>query len=122
MAEAARDYNWNFLERLGVRLVRQDVRDFGICSGRRRLRLYHPHGRPAGHDDQRGGSRTRFLHQRHGTFNVLKVARRTKIPIASCGTIHIYGNRINETLDGGGETLYSQAGGHRRNPPGTEGC
>jgi len=33
-----------------------------------------------------------------GTFNVLKVARNLKIPVVSCGTIHIYGNKINDTL------------------------
>jgi CDP-paratose 2-epimerase len=33
-----------------------------------------------------------------GTFNVLEVAKRLKIPAAICSTIHIYGNRINETL------------------------
>jgi CDP-paratose 2-epimerase len=33
-----------------------------------------------------------------GTFNVLEAARKLKIPIACCATIHIYGNKINETL------------------------
>jgi CDP-paratose 2-epimerase len=33
-----------------------------------------------------------------GTFNLLEAARRHRIPIASCATIHIYGNKINETL------------------------
>ena len=33
-----------------------------------------------------------------GTFNVLEVARKLKIPMVSCATIHVYGNKINEML------------------------
>jgi CDP-paratose 2-epimerase len=36
-----------------------------------------------------------------GTFNVLEAARKLKIPVASCATIHIYGNKINESLTEG---------------------
>jgi len=40
-----------------------------------------------------------------GTLNVLKVAREHKIPIVSCATIHVYGNKINQELKEG-ETRY----------------
>jgi len=33
-----------------------------------------------------------------GTFNVLEAARKLKIPVVSCATIHVYGNKINEEL------------------------
>ena len=33
-----------------------------------------------------------------GTFNVLEAARKLKIPVASCATIHVYGNKINDEL------------------------
>jgi CDP-paratose 2-epimerase len=33
-----------------------------------------------------------------GTFNVLEIARRRDLPIAMCSTIHVYGNKINETI------------------------
>ena len=33
-----------------------------------------------------------------GTFNVLQSARVHRVPVVSCATIHVYGNRINETL------------------------
>jgi CDP-paratose 2-epimerase len=33
-----------------------------------------------------------------GTFNVIEAARTLQIPVASCATIHVYGNRINEQL------------------------
>jgi CDP-paratose 2-epimerase len=36
-----------------------------------------------------------------GTFNVLEAARKHSIPVASCATIHVYGNKINESLKEG---------------------
>jgi CDP-paratose 2-epimerase len=36
-----------------------------------------------------------------GTFNVLRTAHALNIPVVSCATIHVYGNRINETLTEG---------------------
>ena len=36
-----------------------------------------------------------------GTFNVLETARKYDIPMASCSTGHVYGNKINETLKEG---------------------
>jgi CDP-paratose 2-epimerase len=36
-----------------------------------------------------------------GTFNVLDVARKYDIPMAGCSSIHVYGNKINETLKEG---------------------
>jgi CDP-paratose 2-epimerase len=33
-----------------------------------------------------------------GTFNVLETARKLKIPVACCATVHVYGNEINATL------------------------
>jgi CDP-paratose 2-epimerase len=40
-----------------------------------------------------------------GTFNVLETARRFDVPVVNCSTIHVYGNKINETLKEG-ETRY----------------
>ncbi len=36
-----------------------------------------------------------------GTFNVLEVARKQDIPVVICSSIHVYGNKINETLKEG---------------------
>jgi len=36
-----------------------------------------------------------------GTFNVLEIARKYKIPTVSCATIHIYGNKINDEVTEG---------------------
>lgn len=42
-----------------------------------------------------------------GTFNVLESARKHDMPIVVCSTIHVYGNKINETLKEG-ETRFTR--------------
>jgi len=98
-AEAARDYNWNFLQGLGVRLVRGDIRNFEEMLDHAQGCDYivHTAAQPAmtiSWENPRLDISTNVL----GTFNVLETARRLQIPVASCATIHIYGNGINETL------------------------
>lgn len=97
--EGARDYNLNYLTNIGVTLAKQDIRDFdklmeyseGVDF------LIHTAAQPAmtiGIEDPELDFSTNV----RGTFNVLKTARNRKIPVVSCGTIHIYGNEINNTL------------------------
>lgn len=98
-ADTARDYNWNALAALGVRMVREDIRnpeavlDYSTgCDY-----IVHTAAQPAmtiSWEDPRLDFSTNV----YGTFNVLEAARRHQIPIASCATIHIYGNAINHTL------------------------
>lgn len=99
-ADDARSYNCDLLSALGVRMIREDVRnaeavlDYSSdCDY-----IVHTAAQPAmtisweepGLD---------FSTNVAGTFNVLEAARRHKIPIASCATIHVYGNAINQTLE-----------------------
>lgn len=98
-SEIARDYNWNLLNSLGVEMVAADIRDFEELADHAQGCDYiiHTAAQPAmtiSWEDPRLDITTNVL----GTFNVLEVARRLKIPIASCATIHIYGNGINDTL------------------------
>lgn len=100
--DASRDYNWNYLEKLGVQMVKADIRDFDALLEHCREADYivHTAAQPAmtiSEEDPELDFTTNVL----GTFNVLKVARELNIPVASCGTVHIYGNRINETLTEG---------------------
>lgn len=99
LADEARNYNWNYLKNLGVILVKEDIRNF------KQLRehaegvdfIIHTAAQPAmtiSIEDPELDFSTNV----RGTFNVLKVARELKIPIVSCCTIHVYGNKINETL------------------------
>lgn len=97
--EAARQYNWDVLSRMGVKMIREDVRNaealLDLASGCHFIA--HTAAQPAmtiSWEDPALDFSTNVA----GTFNVLEAARRHKIPVASCATIHVYGNRINETL------------------------
>ncbi|MCK4823595.1 NAD-dependent epimerase/dehydratase family protein, partial [bacterium] len=97
--EAARNYNWDYLRNLGVQMIRADVRNFEELSDHAQGCNYiiHTAAQPAmtiSWEQPLLDITTNVM----GTFNVLEVARRLKIPVTSCATIHIYGNKINETL------------------------
>lgn len=99
VADAARDYNWNFLKKLGVDLVKEDIRDYEKLKEAAQGCdfIIHTAAQPAmtvSVEDPDLDFSTNVL----GTFNVLKVARHYKIPVVSCSTIHVYGNKINEEL------------------------
>jgi len=97
--DGARNYNWDFLKNLGVTMVKEDIRDFD------KLMKYsegvdfiiHTAAQPAVTISLEDPELD-FSTNARGTFNVLKTARERKIPIVSCATIHVYGNKINETL------------------------
>jgi len=98
-ADLARDYNWNYLRSLGVKMVKADIRDFEelLDNSQGCDYLVHTAAQPAmtiSWEDPRLDITTNVL----GTFNVLEVARKLKIPMASCATVHVYGNKINDSL------------------------
>src|SRR5512141_960455 len=109
--DRARDYNWEFLTDLGVEMLKADIRDYdqlreaaADCDY-----IVHTAAQPAvtiSMEDPDLDITTNVI----GTFNVLKAAREHNIPVASCATIHVYGNLINNTLTEA-ETRYL------RNPP-----
>lgn len=97
--EEARDHNQNYLKGLGVKIVKADVRDMDTLFENAKGADYiiHTAAQPAmtiSWEDPRLDFSTNVI----GTFNVLEVARELKIPVASCATIHVYGNEINESL------------------------
>lgn len=97
--DEARGYHWTFLENLGVQMVRGDVKNFeqlfdatAGCDY-----IVHTAAQPAmtiSIENPRLDFSTNLL----GTFNVLEAARRLKIPMVYCCTIHVYGNKINDEL------------------------
>ena len=101
--ESARNFNRDLLKGLGVTTLEKDVRNYpdleaAACGCDF---IVHTAAQPAvtisiedpGLD---------FSSNVQGTFNVLEVVRKLKIPAVSCATIHVYGNKINETLIGKG--------------------
>ena len=100
MLEAARDYNRRELERLGVRVAVEDVRDKDalIAYTRDADYLCHTAAQPAmtiSWEDPE----LDFSTNTRGTFNVLEAARLANIPVAVCSSVHAFGpDRINASL------------------------
>jgi CDP-paratose 2-epimerase len=97
--EEAREYNWNSLKALGVEMVKEDIRNAEALLDHAAGCDYivHTAAQPAmtiSWEDPVLDFSTNVA----GTFNVLEAARRHNVPVASCASIHVYGNRINETL------------------------
>ncbi len=97
--ESARSYCSDFLNGIGVQVVRADVRNLGELMDHSSGCDYiiHTAAQPAmtiSWEDPLLDTTTNVM----GTFNVLETARKHKIPTACCATIHIYGNEINNTL------------------------
>jgi CDP-paratose 2-epimerase len=98
-ADAARNYSRDYLARLGVKIVKADIRNYDelMTHASGCDYIIHTAAQPAmtiSWEDPALDISTNVI----GTFNVLECARKLKIPVASCATIHIYGNKINETL------------------------
>lgn len=97
--DLARDYNWNYLKDLGVKMVKADIRNFEelLDNAQGCNYIIHTAAQPAmtiSWEEPRLDITTNVL----GTFNVLETARTLKIPVVCCATVHVYGNKINDTL------------------------
>jgi CDP-paratose 2-epimerase len=97
--EEARDYNTRFLKSLGVSVVVGDVRvaEQVLEHANGIGFIVHTAAQPAmtiSCEDPGLDFGTNVV----GTVNVLNAARKHKIPVVSCATIHIYGNEINHEL------------------------
>jgi len=96
---AARQYNCGALTKMGVQVVQEDVRNLAALLDWASQCDYivHTAAQPAmtiSWEDPILDCSTNVL----GTVNVLEAARRHGIPAACCATIHVYGNKINDTL------------------------
>ncbi len=97
--DLARTYNWDFLNKSGVQLVKADVRNkeelfeySHDCDF-----IVHTAAQPAVTISMEN-SELDFTTNVLGTINVLEASKEFNIPTVSCATIHIYGNKINEEL------------------------
>lgn len=98
----ARLHNWNFLKKIGVKLVKGDIRnkDDMLESARGCDFIVHTAAQPAmtvSIEQPELDFTTNVL----GTLNVLEAARKFDAPVVNSSTIHVYGNKINETLKEG---------------------
>jgi len=97
--DLARTYNWGFLKGLGVTLVKGDIRtlDELIQAAKDCDYIINTAAQPAmtvSLESPDLDLSTNVV----GAFNVLETARRLDVPLVHCSTIHVYGNKINESL------------------------
>jgi CDP-paratose 2-epimerase len=97
--EKARFHNVDYLKKIGVNVVKEDIRDRKTLESYAKSAdfIIHTAAQPAmtiSWEDPELDFTTNVV----GTFNVLEIARKYKIPTVSCATIHIYGNKINEEV------------------------
>lgn len=95
----SRLHNWNFLEQIGVKLVKGD-----ICNKNDLFNaskdcdfIIHTAAQPSMTISIESPELDLMINI-VGGFNVLEAARKADVPIVSCSTIHVYGNDINKTL------------------------
>jgi len=99
-AKRARDYNWNFLESIGIELIEKDIRNATDLRDAAKGCDYiiHTAAQPAmtlSVQKPYLDFSTNVL----GTYNVLDTARRLDIPVVTCASIHVYGTGINSSLE-----------------------
>ncbi len=95
----SRDHNWILLEKMGVTMVRADIRDLDQLLDHSSGCDYivHTAAQPAVTISMEDPLLD-FSNNVQGTLHVLEAAKRHSIPVVSCATIHVYGNWINDTL------------------------
>ena len=97
--ENTRFYNWNLLREMGVFLVKGDLREkqelFEAAKGCDYI--VHTAAQPS-MTISIENPELDFTTNVIGTFNVFEAARKYDVPVVNCSTIHIYGNKINETI------------------------
>lgn len=104
--ESARNYNWDLLANMGVEMVKGDIRNYEQLAESTKDCdfIVHTAAQPAVTLSIQDPDLD-FSTNVQGTFNILKAAKEFSIPVVYCCTIHVYGNRINESLYQG-ETRY----------------
>lgn len=105
--DQARDHNWQLLADRGVEMVRADVRDLEALLDHASGCDYivHTAAQPAvtiSLEDPLTDLHTNVV----GSVHVLEAARRHELPVASCASVHVYGNWVNDRLREG-ETRYT---------------
>lgn len=106
-ANLARDYNRNYLKKIGVDLKEKDIRNLDdITKAAERCDyIVHTAAQPTmtlAIDDPFHDLESNIL----GTFNVLEAARHYSVPVVNCCSIHVYGNGINDKLTEGKTRYY----------------
>ncbi|HEV2119146.1 MAG TPA: NAD-dependent epimerase/dehydratase family protein [Candidatus Bathyarchaeia archaeon] len=96
---SARRHIVDLLNKVGATIIRGDIRNYEELSAAAKGSDYvvHTAAQPAMTISIENPDLD-FSTNVVGTLNVLKVAKSLSIPVVSCSSIHVYGNKINNTL------------------------
>ncbi|MCL5410983.1 MAG: NAD-dependent epimerase/dehydratase family protein [Patescibacteria group bacterium] len=110
--ESARFHNVRYLEKLGVEIVKEDIRDMEKLEKHAKNAdfIVHTAAQPAMTISWEDPALD-FTSNVVGTFNVLEVVRKYKMPMVSCATVHVYGNKINDEVKEGKTRYYRRPAG-----------
>lgn len=95
--QIAREYNVDFLKRQRITLLVKDITNWSEIETIRGDFIIHCAAQPAmtiALEQPRLDLQANVV----GTFNMLELARKTDAPIVTCSTIHVYGNKANQSL------------------------
>lgn len=98
----ARFHNLDYLKSIKVDIAKEDIRDRKTLESYAKKAdfIIHTAAQPAmtiSWEEPELDFSTNVI----GTFNLLEIVRKYKIPMVSCATIHIYGNDINNEVKEG---------------------
>jgi CDP-paratose 2-epimerase len=101
-SDAAREHVLNFLKELKTEMVAGDIRnkDELLKATKDCDYIIHTAAQPAMTISVENPELD-LITNVVGTFNALEAARKRDVPVVICSTIHVYGNKINETLTEG---------------------
>jgi len=105
--EKIRDYNYDLLQRMGVVVIIDDIRNKRALEkfAEKCDYIVHTAAQPAMtislEDPQLD-----FEVNVQGTLNVLECAKKYEVPLVNCSTIHVYGNGINKDCKEGINRFY----------------
>ncbi len=108
-APKARNYNWDYLKKIGVQHIVKDIRNMEdlLAAASGCDYIVHTAAQPAmtlSVEDPYLDLTSNVV----GTYNVLETARKLDIPVVSCASIHVYGTGINESLKQGDTRYYRE--------------
>ena len=106
-AKAARNYNVNFLKKIGVKMIKGDIRNKNLVmkTAQNCDYIVHTAAQPA-MTVSIEQPELDFTTNVVGIFNLLEAARKYNIPLVNSSTIHVYGNAINETIKKGKDRFF----------------
>ena len=116
--EGTRLFNWNILKGMGAVLIEGDVRNKEqlLAASKDCDYIIHTAAQPAmtiAIEEPELDADSNVI----GTLNVLEAARKYKIPVVNCSSIHVYGNEINQTLIEGERRFFREPPTINENAP-----